>query len=84
MLSHQVGDVFNVLSVGLLRSPDSHLHGQPASYRHRVGVCEDVQVVLFFPVQGDVWVNCDLLSGLLFWTQVRLCGLSLGNRQKTE
>ena len=35
-------------------------------------------------VKGDVWLNDDLVLGLLLWSQAGLCGLNLGNRQKKK
>lgn len=73
--------MFNVVSVRLVFSVDAQLQGQRVSYRHLVGACRDVQVVHLGHVEGDVWLNCDLLFGLLLWSQVSLCGLSLGYGQ---
>lgn len=36
------------------------------------------------PVKGDVRLNSDLLFGLLLWSQVSLCGLSLGNGEDSK
>lgn len=81
-LPHQVGDVFDVLSVLLLCSADAQDQGQPVSYRHSVGPRRDEQEVLPEVVEGVVRLNCDLLFGLLLWSEAILDGLSLGRREK--
>lgn len=81
-LSHQVGDVFDVLSVLLLCSADAQTQGQPVSHRHSVGPRRDEQEVRLEAVEGFVWLNCDLLFGLLLWSEAILDGLGLGRREK--
>lgn len=81
-LSHQVGDVFDVLSVLLLCSHDAQPQGQPVSYRHSVGPHRDEQEVRLEAVEGVVRLNCDLLFGLLLWSEAILDGLSLGRGEK--
>lgn len=81
-LSHQVGDVFDVLSVLLLCSRDAHRQGQSVSHRHSVGPRRDEQEVRPEAVEGVVRLNCDLLFGLLLWSEAILGGLSLGRGGK--
>lgn len=81
-LSHQVGDVFDVLSVLLLCSADAQTQGQPVSHRHSVGARRDEQEVRLEAVEGFVWLNCDLLFGLLLWSEAILDGLGLGRGEK--
>lgn len=81
-LSHQVGDVFDVLSVLLLCSADAQPQGQPVSYRHSVGPRRDEQEVRPEAVEGVVRLNCDLLLGLLLWSEAILGGLGLGRGKK--
>lgn len=83
-LSHQVSDLFNVFFVGLVCNSDTQLQGQIVSYRHPVGSCRDVQVVLIALVKGDKWLNSDLLFGLLLWSQISLCGFNLGKKNKNN
>lgn len=76
--------MFNVLSVCRVSRADAQLQGDTVSYGHPVGPRRDVQVVLLAPVKGDVRPNCYLLFGLLLWSQVSLCGLSLRKRDKIK
>lgn len=83
-LSHHVGDLFDEVSVVLVCSSDAQLQGQSVFYRHTVGPSGDVQVILLALAKGDVWLNSELMFGLLLWIQVGLCGLRLGNRQNKK
>lgn len=81
-LSHQVGDVFNVLSDCWLCSTDAELQGQEVSKRHLVGPRGDIQIVLLSSVKGEERLDGDLLFGLLLWSQISLYSLNLSQTKQ--